>query len=76
MVEYGGAPQGVEVAIGVQTHFAGAVVPVGELLARVAERLEMADGVGVFEHGEWTTALGHSDEGTAPMGVLAPGRSR
>jgi hypothetical protein len=26
------------------------VVPVGQLLARVAQRLEMADGVGMFEH--------------------------
>lgn len=61
VIQYGGAPQGVEVAVGIQAQFAWAVVPMGKLLARVTERLEVADGVGMFEHGE-------RDEG--PVAIL------
>lgn len=58
VIQHAGAAQGVQIAIGVETQLARAVVPMGKLLARVAERLEMADGVGMFEHGKGTTALG------------------
>ena len=57
MVEHTGAAQGVQVAIGIEAQLARAVVAVGQLLAGVAERLEVADGVGILEHGDRVDGL-------------------
>jgi hypothetical protein len=49
MIEHGGAAQRMQVPVGVETEFGGTMVPVGQLLAGIAKRLEMADGVGVLQ---------------------------
>ena len=41
----------MEIAVGVETQLGRAMVAVGQLLARVTERLEMANGVGMLEGG-------------------------
>jgi hypothetical protein len=41
----------MEIAIGIKPQFRGPVEAVGQLLAGIAERLEVADGVGVLQHG-------------------------
>jgi hypothetical protein len=51
VVENGGAPEGVQVAIGIKAKLGGAVIPVGQLLAGIAERLEVANGVGMLQSG-------------------------
>jgi len=48
-VEDGGAPQGVQVPIGIEPHLRRAVVAVRQFLAGIAQRLEMANGFGVLE---------------------------
>ena len=54
-VEHGGAAQGVQVAVGVEAQLRRAVVAAGQRLAGVAERLEVADGVGVLQGGHERT---------------------
>jgi hypothetical protein len=41
----------MEVAVGIEPEFRGPVEAVGQFLAGVAERLEVANGVGVLQHG-------------------------
>ena len=53
VVENACAPQGMQVTVGVEAQLRRAVVPVGQLLAGVTKRLEVADGVGMFEHDEF-----------------------
>ena len=52
-IENGGAPQGMEIAVGIEPKLRGPVEAVGQLLASVAERLEVANGVGVLQHGSF-----------------------
>lgn len=68
MVEDAGAAQGVEVAIGIEAQFTRAVVPMGKFLARVAERLEMADGFGVLEGGHGAGDPGRDSRGPGRRG--------
>jgi two-component system OmpR family response regulator len=51
VVENGCAAEGVEVAIGIEAQLGGAVVSMDQLLAGIAERLEVADGVGMLQSG-------------------------
>jgi hypothetical protein len=41
----------MEIAIGIEAELRGAVVPVGQLLAGIAKRLEVANGVGMLKCG-------------------------
>jgi hypothetical protein len=51
MVEHSRATQGMEIAIGVEAQLGGAMVAMDQLLAGVAEGLEVADGVGMLQSG-------------------------
>ena len=54
-VEHGRFAQGVQVPIGVETHLGGAVVAACQRLAGVAQRLEVADRVGMLQGGHGRT---------------------
>ena len=41
----------MQVAIGIKAQLRGAVVPMGQLLAGIAERLEVTNGVGMLQSG-------------------------
>ncbi len=51
VIQHRGAPQGVEVAIGIKAQLGGAVISVGQLLAGITQRLKVADGVGMLQSG-------------------------
>jgi hypothetical protein len=51
VVEHSRAAKGVKVAIGIEAQLGGAMVSMDQLLASVAERLEVADGVGMLQSG-------------------------
>jgi len=59
MVENGRAPEGMQVAIGVEAQLRRAVVPMGQLLAGIAKRLEVANGVGMLQSGHEQSWPGH-----------------
>ena len=63
-IQHGRSPQGVQVAVGVQPQLRRAVVAAGQLLAGVAERLKVADGVGMLQGGHGRTG-GDSWQGIA-----------
>ena len=52
MVENRCTTQGVQVAIGIKAQIMGPMVPVGQLLAGIAQGLEVTDGVWVLERGQ------------------------
>jgi hypothetical protein len=52
MVENRCTTQGVQIAVGVEAEIMGTMVPVGKLLAGIAQGLEMSDGVWVLERGQ------------------------
>ena len=43
--------QGMQVAVGIEPELRWAVVPVSQALERIAERLELPDGVGMLQRG-------------------------
>jgi hypothetical protein len=49
VIQHRGAPQGVEVAIGIEAQLGGAVIPVCQLLAGITQRLKVADGVWMLQ---------------------------
>jgi hypothetical protein len=52
MVENRCTTQGVQVAVGIEAEIMGPMVPVGQLLAGIAQGLEVTDGVWVLERGQ------------------------
>jgi hypothetical protein len=49
VIEHSRATKCMEVAVRIEPQLRGAVVTVGQLLAGIAQGLEMADGVGVLQ---------------------------
>jgi hypothetical protein len=51
MIKNGGTPQGMKIAVCIKTEFGRTVIAVSQLLAGIAERLKVPDGVGVLQSG-------------------------
>jgi len=51
VIKHRGSAQGMQVAVGIEPQLRWAVVPVSQALERIAEGLELPDGVGMLQRG-------------------------